>query len=40
MEEQRANKKARELLNEAQGKLVDADFDLMMEKYKLGPKDA
>jgi hypothetical protein len=36
MEEQKAVKKARELMNEANGRLVDADFDLMMDKYRLG----
>lgn len=33
-------KKQRELMNEAQGRNVDADFDMMMEKYRLGAKDA
>lgn len=40
MEEQRANKKAREQMNEAHGKLVDADFDIMVDKYRLGANDA
>ena len=36
MEEQKAHKKERELLNQAQGKLVDADFDIMVDKFRLG----
>jgi kinesin family member 2/24 len=28
------------MMNEAAGRLVDADFDLMLEKYKLTPNDA
>ncbi len=35
MEEQKANKKERELMNQAAGRLVDADFDLMMDRYRL-----
>ena len=27
-------------MNEAAGRNVDAEFDMMLEKYKLGPKDA
>ncbi len=40
MEEQKEKKKQREFMNEANGRLIDADFDMMMEKFKLGPRDA
>ena len=40
MEEQKEKKKQREIMNEANGRIIDADFDLMMEKYKLGARDA
>ena len=41
MEEQKASKQARQMLNEAAGRgNVDHEFDLMMEKYKLSSKDA
>jgi len=33
-------KKNRELMNEAAGRNVDAEFDMMLEKFKLGPKDS
>ena len=35
MEEEKAFKKQREIMNEAAGRLVDADFDMMLEKFKL-----
>jgi hypothetical protein len=28
------------MINEAAGRLVDAEFDMMLEKYKLTPSDA
>ena len=40
MEEEKFAKKQRELMNEASGRNVDAEFDMMMEKFRLGPKDA
>ena len=40
MEEQKEKKKQREIMNEANGRLIDADFDMMMEKFKLQPRDA
>ena len=40
MEEEKYMKKQREMINEAQGRNVDAEFDMMLEKFKLGPRDA
>lgn len=39
-EEEKQVKIQRQLDNEAQGRNVDAEFDMMMEKFRLGPKDA
>jgi len=36
MEEKKVAKKQREMYNEAQGRNVDAEFDVMLDKYKLG----
>lgn len=27
------------MINEAAGRIVDAEFDMMLEKFKLGPRD-
>jgi hypothetical protein len=35
MEEQKANKRERQILNEAQGRNIDAEFDMMIEQSKL-----
>lgn len=32
-------KKQREFMNEAAGRNVDAEFDMMVEKFRFGPKD-
>lgn len=40
MEEQKLHKKQRQEMNLAQGRNVDADFDLMIESARLKPKDA
>lgn len=36
MEEQKANKRERQMFNEAAGKNIDADFDFMIDKERLG----
>lgn len=38
IEQQRNDKRQRELMNEAQGIKVDADFDLMIQKHRLNPQ--
>ncbi len=39
MEEQKANKRERQIQNEAAGRNIDADFDIMIEKSRLGVGD-
>jgi kinesin family protein 2/24 len=39
-EDQKANKKERDLINMAAGRNIDSDYDLLMEKYKLSMADA
>jgi kinesin family protein 2/24 len=36
MEEKKAMKKQREIMNEAAGRNVDAEFDILLEKFKIG----
>lgn len=38
MEEQKANKRERQINNEAQGKNIDAEFDMMIERERLYPE--
>ena len=38
MEEQKANKRERQIQNEAQGKNIDAEFDIMIERERLYPE--
>ena len=40
MEEDKAMKKQREIMNEASGRNVDAEFDMMLDKFKLKITDA
>jgi kinesin family member 2/24 len=39
MEEQKANKRERQIQNEAAGRNIDADFDIMIEKSRLQVSD-
>ena len=40
MEEQKVNKLNRQLYNEAAGRNIDADFDILIEQSRLHPNEA